>query len=199
MTVFTGARLEARLEPFRLDGSRASGAKEPSSRRRVAAAALALCLAAVLNRRPLPAVEVVSYLLAGVTVRKLGSTACLHLVSASNLLRVACFTFLDSWGTFWAVLPVELSYGFTYGLATTISVEMCEELSLPGLQVTTLAIFQAMYSDIGPGTSSLASSLIYQHYGARWAFGSTALTLAAGWAACLASQAPSAAAAAWGR
>lgn len=43
-------------------------------------------------------------------------------VSAGYVLRLGCYAFLNSWRTPWAVLPVELLYGLTYGLGTTISV-----------------------------------------------------------------------------
>ena len=55
-----------------------------------------------------------------------------------------------------------------------------------------------MYTGLGAGTGALVSGLIYNRFGARWAFGSTALALAAGWGLCAASQLCSAATAACG-
>ena len=66
------------------------------------------------------------------------------------LCRLACYSQLSHFGTPWAVLPIELFHGMTFGCSWAAGTVNCSRISPPGLKST---------------TQVRAFSLSIQHYG----------------------------------
>eukprot|EP00884_Botryococcus_braunii_P022280 jgi/Botrbrau1/8736/Bobra.0090s0011.1 len=88
--------------------------------------------------------------------KKWGISRVLHMVVGCYLLRLWLYTQLASWGTPWAVLPIELLHGLTFGCGWAAGTVNSARISPPGLQATTQAIFMSLYQ--GPGLGARRST-----------------------------------------
>ena len=97
----------------------------------------------VLLKLLLCGVAVPVFFFTGALVRRLGVDGVLNLVLAALILRMSCYVGLPYLNTPWAVLPVELLHGITFGCAWAAGTVKSARLAPPGFEATMQAIFQA--------------------------------------------------------
>ncbi|KAK9832540.1 hypothetical protein WJX81_007525 [Elliptochloris bilobata] len=133
--------------------------------------------------------EVPVFFFTGWLLEAVGVKVVLHGVLAVYILRLGYYSILEHLVTPWAVLPIELLHGVTFGLAWAAGTINCSRISPPGLETTTQAIFQGLFSGVGLGLGGLIGGVIYNNFGAPTVFASAALVLAVGWCLCITVQA----------
>lgn len=111
----------------------------------------------------------------------LGLDGALHLCFAAFLARLGAYSTLGSWGSPWAVLPVETLHGLTFGLTWAAGVQKSAAIAPPGLETTTQSIFQGLMFGVGFGSGAAAGGRIYHVRGPQTVFSNAFVVVAAGW------------------
>jgi hypothetical protein len=117
-----------------------------------------------------------------------GVTNCLHLVIFCYASRLICYAALPALGGAWAVLPVQLLHGVTFGLYWSVGNAFARSLAPPGLESSMQALFSGLNS-AGACIGNVLAGAIVQ----RWGFRALWLGWAGGMAAASALLAASAA------
>ncbi|GBG00109.1 hypothetical protein Rsub_12850 [Raphidocelis subcapitata] len=135
--------------------------------------------------------EIPAFMAQGWLLQRVSTEALLHFVIATYAARLALYWALPFAGGAWAVLPIELLHGITFGCGwgggTVHCKRLAERLGLEGLEATLQGCFQGLYFGVGQGLGALLGGVLTQRRGrAMWAH-CAALTLAA-WAACAAAE-----------
>jgi len=134
--------------------------------------------------------ETVVFYYASNIMQYLGLDGCFHLCFFAFLLRLGSYATLAHWKlTPWAVLPVELLHGVTFGLTWSAGTSKSALISPPGLEATTQSAFQGFMFGLGNGTGAFMAGILYNLYGPeavfRFAFGVEAVgwvvTSGVGW------------------
>ncbi|KAK9828635.1 hypothetical protein WJX72_001232 [[Myrmecia] bisecta] len=128
--------------------------------------------------------EVPMFFFAGKIIDKLGVKNVLNIAVGAYVLRLMCYSMLGSFGTPWAVLPIECLHGVTFGCSWAAGTVNCARISPPGLKSTTQAIFAGLYFGVGTGLGALIGGFIYQEYGAPAVFRTAAVGVAGAWLLC---------------
>jgi len=89
---------------------------------------------------------------------------CLILTPFAYAMRQIYYWFLPSFGTPWAVLPVQFLHGVTFGLYWSTSNDFIQEISPPGLTCSMTGLFNCVGS-LGSFLGSVFGGLAYQKYG----------------------------------
>lgn len=103
---------------------------------------------------------------------------------AAFIIRLTCYSLLQSWASPWLVLPIELLHGVTFGLAWSAGNKHAQDLAPPGMGSSMIGVFQAMYFGLGNGAGRLLSGWVYHAQGPRAVFALAALWEGVGWAVC---------------
>ena len=96
---------------------------------------MGLCLFAMT------ATEAPLFHFAGRVFDYVGLELTLHVVLGVYILRLCAYGSLGLVGTPWAVLPIELLHGVTFGCAWAAGTLNCSRIAPRGLEATTQAIF----------------------------------------------------------
>ena len=96
---------------------------------------MGLCIATMC------AAEVPLFHFAGPIFNFVGLPQTLHIVMGVYILRLCAYGSLSVFGTPWAVLPIELLHGVTFGCAWAAGTLNCSRIAPAGLEATTQAIF----------------------------------------------------------
>ncbi|KAI8476975.1 MAG: major facilitator superfamily domain-containing protein [Monoraphidium minutum] len=144
--------------------------------------------------------EIPAFYVQGAVLRAVRVEVLLHFVIFTYALRLALYWALPAAGSAWAVLPIELLHGITFGCGwgggTVQCKRLAQRLGVTGLEATMQGIFQGLYFGVGQGLGALLGGVLMQRFGGRAMFAQAAgLTLAA-WALCGAAERGAAAAAA---
>ncbi|KIY92796.1 hypothetical protein MNEG_15168 [Monoraphidium neglectum] len=139
------------------------------------------------------AAEIPAFHLQGAVLRRVRVEALLHFVIATYALRLALYAALPAAGSAWAVLPIELLHGVTFGCGwgggTVQCKRLAQRLGVSGVEATMQGIFQGLYFGVGQGLGALGGGLLMHRFGGQAMFAqASAITLAA-WALCAAAAA----------
>ena len=118
--------------------------------------------------------ETAVFYYAGAIQQRLGVRGCLHLVAACYITRLLWYSALPLLGSPWAVLPVQLCHGITFGLYWAVGNGYARTLA-PGLEPSMQAVFAGLNS-LGSFLGNTLGGLLVQRAGFRPLF----LLLAAG-------------------
>ena len=118
---------------------------------------------------------------AGSILRKLGLVRCFHLCFLAFLIRLGSYATLAHWGSPWAVLPIELLHGITFGLTWSAGTAMSAAIAPPGLEATTQSAFQGFMFGLGYGIGALVSGTVYRIKGPIAVFIVAFTIVAVGW------------------
>jgi MFS family permease len=132
--------------------------------------------------------EVAIFYYAGEIQARLGVTACLHLVIACYILRLLAYAALPALGGPWAVLPVQLLHGVTFGLYWAVGNAFARAIAPRGLESSMQGLFAGLNS-AGSCLGNVAAGAIVQRHGYRALFLGMAAALAGAQAALTASAA----------
>lgn len=83
----------------------------------------------------------------------------------------------------WAVLPVELLHGVTFGLGWGVGTTQCKQLAPVGSEVMLQSVFQAAYFGLGYGIGALTGGFFSDSFGFPVMYVCGAGFLALGWVA----------------
>lgn len=83
---------------------------------------------------------------AGPIFDRLGLPLTLHMVMFVYVLRLCLYGILSVFGTPWAVLPIEILHGVTFGCAWSAGTLNCSRIAPKGLEATTQALFNVRAS-----------------------------------------------------
>jgi predicted MFS family arabinose efflux permease len=83
----------------------------------------------------------------------------------------------------WAVLPIELLHGVTFGLGWGVGTAVCKRLAVKGLEASLQGLFQSVYFGLGYGVGALAGGLFSSFCSLQWMFLAGGVLLLAGWGA----------------
>jgi hypothetical protein len=122
-----------------------------------------------------PAFQLQDRLLARVTPE-----ALLNVALAATALRLALYGLLPLAGTPYAVLPIELLHGATFGLGWGAATASSSRLAPPRLAASMQGAFQAVYGGVGAGLGGLLGGAMMQSCGGRGLFFGAAAVVAAG-------------------
>ncbi|KAF5833496.1 major facilitator superfamily domain-containing protein [Dunaliella salina] len=109
--------------------------------------------------------EVPIFQLTGWLVGKLGAPRLMQITMACYAIRMFYYAVLPKIGIVWAVLPIEVLHGITFGLGWCVGTTMCRRLAPPGMTATMQGVFQACYFGFGYGCGALAGGFISHAYG----------------------------------
>ncbi|KAK9796993.1 hypothetical protein WJX73_010487 [Symbiochloris irregularis] len=136
---------------------------------------MGLCIATMC------AAEAPVFHFAGPIFDTLGLPLTLHLVMFVYVLRLCLYGILSVFGTPWAVLPIELLHGVTFGCAWSAGTLNCSRIAPKGLEATTQALFNGLYMGVGLGLGAVVGGFIYDATNARIVFFAAAAVVATGW------------------
>ena len=123
--------------------------------------------------------ETAVFYYAGAIQGRLGIGGCVHLVAACYWLRPLLYAALPALGGAWAVLPIQLLHGITFGLLWSVGNEYTRALAPPGLESSLQSFFQGTIS-LGACLGTVLSGAVVQRHGFRPLFlGWAAVTAAA--------------------
>jgi MFS_1 like family len=111
----------------------------------------------------------------------LGLDGCFHLCFFAFLVRLGSYATLSHWKSPWAVLPVELLHGITFGLTWSAGTAKSALIAPPGLEATTQSAFQGFLFGLGYGMGGLMAGRKYHLNGPEAVFKSAFLVVALGW------------------
>ena len=103
---------------------------------------------------------------AGAIQGRLGIGGCVHLVAACYWLRPLLYAALPALGGAWAVLPIQLLHGITFGLLWSVGNEYTRALAPPGLESSLQSFFQGTIS-LGACLGTVLSGAVVQRHGFR--------------------------------
>lgn len=126
--------------------------------------------------------ETFVFYFAGTIMRKLGLVGCFHLCFLAFLIRLGSYATLVHWGSPWAVLPIELLHGITFGLTWSAGTAMSAAIAPPGLEATTQSAFQGLMFGLGYGSGALVAGSVYKVQGPQMVFAVAFGVVATGWA-----------------
>jgi MFS family permease len=132
--------------------------------------------------------EVAIFYFAGEIQARLGVTACLHLVIACYIVRLLYYAALPALGGAWAVLPVQLLHGVTFGLYWAVGNAFARSIAPRGLESTMQGLFAGLNS-AGSCLGNVIAGAIVQRHGYAALFVGMAAALVGAQAALSASQA----------
>lgn len=112
---------------------------------------------------------------------RLSVSALLDVTLATYAARMLAYAALPGWGSPWAVLPVEVLHGVTFGLGWGVGCSHCRRLAPPGMGATLQAVFQGCYFGLGYGLGSLVGGWVSQRAGFPVMFVTAAGVMGAGW------------------
>lgn len=118
---------------------------------------------------------------------RLGTRGCLQLVASCYLARLLLYAALPFLGGAWAVLPVQLLHGITFGLLWSVGNETMRALAPPGLESSLQSAFQGTVS-LGACLGNVISGAVIQRHGFRPLFLGWAVLTAAAQALLTASE-----------
>ena len=78
----------------------------------------------------------------GWLLERWGVARMLDVTALTYALRMLLYASLPSWGSPWAVLPVEVLHGITFGLGWGCGTENCKRLAPQELRATMQGVFQ---------------------------------------------------------
>ncbi|GAQ79149.1 major facilitator superfamily protein [Klebsormidium nitens] len=113
----------------------------------------------------------------GRLIKRLGVLGVLYLVLGCYVARLAYYSVLVEP---WAVLPIELLHGVTFGCGWTAGTVHAGRIAPPGMAATMQALFAGAYSGIGDGLGMLLGGFVYEHYGSVTLFRGCGLLVAGG-------------------
>lgn len=109
--------------------------------------------------------EVAIFYHAGAIQAYLGIDGCIYVTLACYTLRVLYYAALHWIGEPWAVLPVQLLHGITFGLYWSTGCTYARSLAPPALQTTLQGMFQGVNS-LGGFLGNLVGGFVYVRFGA---------------------------------
>ncbi|KAF8067343.1 MFSD6 [Scenedesmus sp. PABB004] len=101
-------------------------------------------------------------------------------VTAARLAAYGALPAAGPGGLAWALLPIELTHGITFGLFWSTATVHASSLAPPHLSASMQSLWQAAYGGVGAGLGGLAGGVIMQRAGGQAAFLSAAAFVAAG-------------------
>jgi MFS family permease len=110
-----------------------------------------------------------------------GLDGCFHLCFIAFLVRLGSYATLSHWKTPWAVLPVELLHGITFGLTWSAGTAKSALIAPAGLEATTQSAFQGFMFGLGYGTGGFMAGRKYNLNGPEAVFRSAFFVVAVGW------------------
>ena len=132
--------------------------------------------------------ETAIFYYAGSIQGRLGIGGCVHLVATCYWVRPLLYAALPALGGAWAVLPVQLLHGITFGLLWSVGNEYTRALAPPGLESSLQSAFQGTIS-LGACLGTVLSGAVVQRNGFRPLFLGWAAVTAAAHALLAASEA----------
>ncbi|KAF6260687.1 major facilitator superfamily domain-containing protein [Scenedesmus sp. NREL 46B-D3] len=124
--------------------------------------------------------EVPAFQMQGAIMRRMAAPSLLNLVLAATALRLAAYAALPAAGNPWAVLPVELLHGITFGVGFSTATVYSGKLAPPQLAATFQGMWQATYAGVGAGVGGLLGGLLMERCGGQGLFMTAAAIVAAG-------------------
>ena len=110
--------------------------------------------------------ETAIFYYAGRIQTRLGIGGCVHLVATCYWVRPLLYAALPALGGAWAVLPVQLLHGITFGLLWSVGNEYTRALAPPGLESSLQSAFQGTIS-LGACLGTVLSGAVVQRHGFR--------------------------------
>ncbi|WIA13042.1 hypothetical protein OEZ85_006650 [Tetradesmus obliquus] len=124
--------------------------------------------------------EVPAFQMQGAIMARMSPPALLSVVLGATALRLAAYAALPAAGSPWAVLPVELLHGITFGVGFSTATVYGSRLAPPQLAATFQGLWQATYAGIGAGAGGLLGGLLMERCGGQGLFAAAAAIVAAG-------------------
>eukprot|EP00879_Flechtneria_rotunda_P022677 GHRR01023949.1.p1 GENE.GHRR01023949.1~~GHRR01023949.1.p1 ORF type:complete len:444 (+),score=160.72 GHRR01023949.1:257-1588(+) len=124
--------------------------------------------------------EVPAFTMQGAMLKRVSPPILLDIVLAATALRLFCYAGLPAVGTPWAVLPVELLHGITFGVGWGTATVYSARIAPQHLAATMQGLFQATYAGVGAGLGGLAGGILMQRYGGQGLFTAAAAFVAVG-------------------
>ncbi|KAF6258417.1 hypothetical protein COO60DRAFT_1128185 [Scenedesmus sp. NREL 46B-D3] len=112
----------------------------------------------------------------------------LNIVMWTYMLRMGLYALLPYTGSAWAVLPVELLHGVTFGCGWSAGTITSKRVAPPGLEATMQGIFQGLYFGVGQGLGALIGGLLKQRHGGQAMFALCSGIVLAGWLLCVVAE-----------
>lgn len=92
------------------------------------------------------------------------------------VLRCWVYAFLPAKPSmFWVVYLTELLKGVAFGFGQTAGVKICGDVAPPGLEATAQALYTSFYSQLPAVIAAAAGGRLYQHFGGKVLFYTTAI------------------------
>lgn len=108
--------------------------------------------------------QAVVFWYAGAIQKRLGVDGCLHVVLACYTLRVLFYAWLHWLGKPWAVLPIQLLHGVTFGLYWSTGSTFARSIAPPALQSTLQGVFNGVNS-LGGFLGILIGGFVFEKLG----------------------------------
>lgn len=124
--------------------------------------------------------EVPAFMLQGAVLKRVSPEALLNMALAATALRLSLYGLLPLAGNPWAVLPVELLHGITFGLGWGAATASSTRLAPPHLTATMQGLFQSTYAGVGAGLGGLIGGLLMESQGGQGLFFTAAAVVAVG-------------------
>lgn len=124
--------------------------------------------------------EVPAFMLQSSILQRISPPTALNIVLAATALRLACYAALPAAGSVWAVLPVELLHGITFGVGWGTATVYSGQVAPPHLSATMQGLFQATYGGVGAGLGGLVGGMLLERAGGQGLFLTAAAIVAAG-------------------
>lgn len=115
--------------------------------------------------------------------QRIGLDACFHICFLAFAVRLLGYILL-SWLNLspWAVLPLELLHGITFGMTWSVGTTKSALIAPPGLESTSQSAFQGLMFGLGHGIGGSVSGLLYRSFlGQRAVFGMALCVICLGW------------------
>ena len=125
--------------------------------------------------------ETIIFYYAGRIMQYLGLDRCFHVCFLAFLIRLGSYATLAHWKTPWAVLPVELLHGITFGLNWSAGTAKSAAIAPPGLEATTQSAFQGFIFGLGYGLGGFIAGRKYHLNGPEAVFRFAFWVVAVGW------------------
>eukprot|EP00899_Mesostigma_viride_P027928 jgi/Mesvir1/831/Mv17412-RA.1 len=120
------------------------------------------------------AAEIPAMFFSGRLIDKLGVDGVWFLVLICFVIRAGYYSLLT---TPWAVLPVEVLHGVTFGCAYTAGTLHLQQVAPPQLANTVQSIFTSIYFGYGNGTGILIAGFVYKRFGGATMFRGLAIAV----------------------
>jgi MFS family permease len=124
--------------------------------------------------------EIPAFTFQGTILKFMSAPALLNIALATTALRLAAYAALPGLGTTWAVLPVELLHGITFGIFFCTATVYSSKLAPPRLGATMQGMFQSTYGGVGAGLGGLVGGFLMDRLGGQGLFATAAGIVAAG-------------------